>query len=570
MTKRQIAHLIREQRPEPPEGYEAKIERTLDRLMREEQNMKKRYKVSTMLLAAALIVIALAGAAYAARELRLFSAPFGALVSQEGTEDRVVTNLGSAENELVRATVEEALYDGKTIALLLSVVPQNPEQDAVLGYGDIWIEADDVYDLDVRETENGGSRYSLIGRKDGRRVITFGASLLVNGRAAEEMASDASMDADGGEQIWLRYELEDILEDATVHCELQAHAGVFDVDGSAEPLSVSFDLTRVKDERTFEIVPVGEAKGERFEILRGYLTFAKAMTYMTLDYSYIEGPGEDMGIDFRLFNGDGERIDGHSGEQIELGGSDWRLVDEMEAVEEIPEAIILEAKVIGEDKTLGRVECRLVETDSIRLPDAPEEEGVQLTFLTPKGSWVSDHMRLLFAEVRETTGLVSVMFTCDGGAETAQKLRFTLLDANGQPMELKNMLDEAGNPKGQQQFDDSQEGFYRAMMAVRDGSALSSGQIAIEARMEGEENPLACFEGVLTNASSLTGDLSGVALVTLPVDPNLVFTAGDDARYHTRPNCGQYGISYAPMTVTLAEAVNMGKTACPNCCEGAE
>ena len=566
MTRKQIAHLIREQRPEPPEGYEAHIERKLDSLMKEDMIMKRRYKVSTMLLAAALVTLALAGAALAARELKLFSAPHGALVSSDGTEDRVVTGLGSAENELVRVTVEEALYDGKTIAALISIVPQNPEGDAMLGYADSWTDSNDVYDLDILEADGVGTQYRLLGRKDGKRIITFGSNLLVNGDVVEEMAADVLGDGKGGEQIWLRYGLEELGDNPVIHCELRALTGVFGDDGNRQTLSVSFDLSRVADERTFEIVPIGDGTGERFEILRGYITFAKAMTYMTLDYSYTQGPGEEMGIDFRLFDADENLIDADNGFFDELGGNDWRLIDELEAVENIPETIILEAKVIGEDRTLGRVECQLVETDVIELPEVPEQAIVQPTHLMPKGSWVSDHMRLLFVELHEESGLVSVMFACDGGAEAAGKIRFTLLDASGQPMELKTiLLDHEGNPKETQVFSDSGEGFCNVLMAVRDSAALS-GQIAIEARMGEEENLLGRFEGTVTNADSSTGDVREAALVRLPVNPAFVFIADDDDFYHTRPNCA----SGEPRGVALEAALNMGKTACLRCCESAE
>lgn len=568
MTKKQITHLIHEQRPEPPEGYEARIERTLDGLMKGEQSVKRRYKVSTMLLAAALIVIALAGAALAASELKLFSAPHGSLVSSEGIEDRVMTGLGSAENELARVTVEEALYDGKTIAMLISVAPQNPEKDAILGYADSWVDTKDVYDMDIRETKNGGTEISLLGRRDGKRIITCGASLLVNGEAVEEMAADSSEDEAGCEQIWLRYSLDSFEDDPVVHCELRSVVGAWDDYGSRQWLSVSFDLARVRDERTFMIVPTGDGTGERFEILRGYLTFAKAMTYMTLDYAYMQAEGEAMGIDFRLYDANENRIDAHAGSFVELGGDNWRLVSELEAVEEIPELIILEAKVVGEDRTLGRVACRLVETDSIDLPNAPEPETPHMTYLMPKGSWVADRMRLLFVDIHETTGLVIVTFTCDD-AETAERIRFTLLDADDRPLELKSMLDGEGNPSGRQALFDPCDGYYKVFTEVRDSTALS-GLIGIEASMEGEENSPVRFEGIVTTASSTIGDLSKTVLVALPVDPNLVFTTGDDACYHTRPNCGQFGLSFMPMTATLADVIDMGKTACPRCCEGAE
>ena len=67
-----------------------------------------------------------------------------------------------------------------------------------------------------------------------------------------------------------------------------------------------------------------------------------------------------MGIDFRLYDGDGNRITTGAGNCTEVDGI-WHWNMEMQSFAEIPETIWLEAKVIGEDKTLGRVECRLIE-----------------------------------------------------------------------------------------------------------------------------------------------------------------------------------------------------------------
>ncbi len=563
MTKKQIARLIREQRPEPPEGYGAMIERTLDGLMKGKGNMKRRYKVSTMLLAAALIVIALAGAALAASELKLFSKD-RFVAPLDGAEDMVQTGLGRAENDYAVVTVEEAVYDGHDVRALLRVTPKDIEHYAL--YEPVNVRSYDEYIV-----EDAKGYIDVTGRKDGRTILWYHPDMVAADQPAGDLYSETQ--EDGSELVWLEVHFDTDQGDAVscaadVVMRLQTASGYERLDD----LIIPFELTREKEERHYEIIPVEGSAVERFSIVRGAVTFTKLVGYITVDYAYEEGPGEEMGVDLRFYDADGERINNRSGSScFDLGGDVFRSTFEIQSFDDAPQTVFIEPKVIGEDRTLGRVECRLVETDFIDLPESPEPETPHLTYLTPKGSWVSDHMRLLFVEVHETTGLVVITFTCDS-AETAGKIRFTLLDVDGQSMELKNMLDEEGNPKGQQQFDDSCEGFFRAMMAVRDSSALSSGQIAIEVRMEGEATTLARFEGVVvvTSASSAIGDLSQGVLVALPVNPNLVFTASDDTCYHTRPNCGRFGISYTPMGITLTEAVDMGKTACPDCCEGAE
>ena len=84
---------------------------------------------------------------------------------------------------------------------------------------------------------------------------------------------------------------------------------------------------------------------------------------MQLDYSYKQAEnGEEMGIDFRIYDADGKRITTGSGSSApDADGSTYHLVCEMQSFAEVPDSIWLEAKVIGEDKTLGRVECRLIE-----------------------------------------------------------------------------------------------------------------------------------------------------------------------------------------------------------------
>ena len=106
---------------------------------------------------------------------------------------------------------------------------------------------------------------------------------------------------------------------------------------------------------------MGNAFGERFEIVNCSLVCTKVRGYMKIEYHYQQAPvGEELGIDFRMYDAEGNRINIGGGGQWEENGL-WRWQMEMQSFEEIPETIFLEAKVIGEDKTLGRVECKLVE-----------------------------------------------------------------------------------------------------------------------------------------------------------------------------------------------------------------
>ena len=83
-----------------------------------------------------------------------------------------------------------------------------------------------------------------------------------------------------------------------------------------------------------------------------------------MNYTYEQAEtGEDMGIDFRVYDAADNEIttgSGNASVEPDENGVLWRSM-EMQSFDEVPERIWLEAKVIGWDKTLGRVECRLEE-----------------------------------------------------------------------------------------------------------------------------------------------------------------------------------------------------------------
>lgn len=400
---------------EVDEDFHLRLRSTLNEL--EETDMKNRKNLAVIILAAALIVALLAGAGIAASQLGVFHMLDSAdpIVPLEGAQELVGTNLGAVENDLVKLTVEEAVFDGQgalvqcrlsprdteRYAMFNSFMQDAPEEEyitetvpAEVAEGSQEIETDDgVYTI-INEAEhsllfngvpiefpaswdaaqaanipvyeeNGAiyygdyREYRVLGRRDGRQTIDYWISVYTGDDRIELDAYDAEGQADGSVLVWCSGFADEKLDAE----EIEAHViGEISVDGVDTMLDeIAFTLPKTDAERRCSLQPVGEGKGERFEILSGSIAFTKVRAYMQLDYSYEQAEkGEEMGIDFRLYDGDGNRITTGAGNCTEVDGI-WHWNMEMQSFAEIPETIWLEAKVIGEDKTLGRVECRLIE-----------------------------------------------------------------------------------------------------------------------------------------------------------------------------------------------------------------
>ena len=399
---------------EVDEDFHLRLRSTLDGL--EERDMKQK-NYAAILLAAALIVALLAGAGIAASRLGVFHMLDSAdpIVPLEGAQELVGTNLGSVENELVKLTVEEAVFDGQGALVQCRLSPRNmekyamfnsfmqdaPEEEyiteivpAEVAAGSQEIETDDgVYTI-INEAEhsllfngtqiefpaswdaaqaanipvyeeNGAlyygdyREYRVLGRRDGRQTIDYWISAYTGDDRLEIDSYDAEGQADGSVLVWCSGFAGEKLDVE----EIEVHVtGEITVDGADTMLDeIAFTLPKTDAERRCCLQAVGEGKGERFEILSGSVIFTKVRAYMALDYRYEQAEkGEEMGIDFRLYDGDGNRITTGAGNCTEVDGV-WHWNMEMQSFAEVPETIYLEAKVIGEDRTLGRVECRLIE-----------------------------------------------------------------------------------------------------------------------------------------------------------------------------------------------------------------
>lgn len=427
MNKKQLGQLIREQRPEPPNGYEARMEYRLARLTREEESMKKRYKFSTVLIAAALLIALLAGTAFAASILGIFDDfknRANPIIPLEGAERMVATNLGCSENELATLTVEEAVFDGQGLLVKCRLTPKDTEKYAMLnafmqetpedlyitesfpvefgeGSNEIHSEAgvmritntsgnpqllvngeqveipadrNDALEKGLPVYLHNGTLcytelndFRILGRRDGRETIGYWIDITVGDDLIVPDISDAEEQEDGSIVWWQSGIADEVLNVGSIEVHVSARLYEGDETGAEKEAinEVSFTLPKSEEERLYNIVPVGDGKGERFEILSGSISFTRVRGYFNVNYTYEQAAsGEDMGIDFRVYDAAGNEINTGSGNasvEPDENGVLWCSM-EMQSFDEVPERIWLEAKVIGWDKTLGRVECRLVES----------------------------------------------------------------------------------------------------------------------------------------------------------------------------------------------------------------
>ena len=426
MNKKQLVQLIREQRPEPPNGYEARMEYRLARLTREEESMKKRYKFSTVLVAAVLIAAVLAGTAFAAGMLGIFD--FfedydDHIIPLEGAEGVVATNLGVSENEFATLTVEEAVFDGQGVLVKCRLSPKNTEKYAMFnafmqdtpedvyitesvpaefgkggneihsergvmsitntpGNQQLLINGEGVEIPTDREIalekglpvylNNGTLCYTelddsrVLGRRDGRETIGYWIDVAVGDDLIVPDISDVQEQEDGSIVWWQSGIADEVLDVDSIEVHVSARLYEGDETGAEKAAvdEISFTLHKAEDERLYSLIPVGDGKGERFEILSGSIAFTKVRGYFTVNYTYEQAEtGEDMGITFYVYDAEGNEITTGSGnasvEPDENGVRGCSM--EMQSFDEIPESVWLEAQVIGWDKTLGRVECRLAE-----------------------------------------------------------------------------------------------------------------------------------------------------------------------------------------------------------------
>lgn len=356
-----------------PDAFRERVSDTLMHL-EEDKHMRKRTKFSTVLIAAILSAMLLMGAGIAASRLSIFHALDSAvpIVPLEGAETLVATGLGTEENDYFHVTVEEGVYDGSGAIVKLRVEPVDPDKYVVLGQMTEAPEAGDDYITEDVEYQAGDTTLTfkeIVGRKDGKEIIWLGTpQLLVQGESpdaeanGEEVLFNSYRDepqSDGSMLFWISSMSAENLPDA-----LPISLSVKGYDADSNPKygaieGLNFDLVKANTARNVRLVPTGDGKAERFELKSAEISFTEVRGYFTADYAYEEVEGEEMGVTLKLYDADGNSIATGSGVTEMPADNLYHASLEMQSFEEIPETITLEVKVIGEAKTLGRIECRV-------------------------------------------------------------------------------------------------------------------------------------------------------------------------------------------------------------------
>ena len=383
---------------EVPEYFHRQLLESLEGL--EEENkmvIQKRKKLTTTLIAAIVAILALTGGALAARELGVFkmltsgSTP---IVPLEGAADMVETNLGFAENDLVRLTVEEAVYDGQGALVQLRFEPKvDTEKYALMSAAldSSWGWGDSEYVVGEEEA-NGNIRWHFMGRKDGREQIDCNAKAVLTDAEGNQIEfgywngerqpdgslilwSTGSSEAPFGERVTLR--VEPSVELRVKWDEKTASGEWIEVDESEafeshEMKPIDATVKCSTEQRYLALNP--QNRLERVEVLRAGISQSLVRGYLTVEYAYEPLPEELMGITFHLCDAAGNRISESNGSEggIEADGS-YYSTKEIQSFEELPETLYLEVNVI-DGPSLGRIECKVEEAD-VPVVTAPHLNG---------------------------------------------------------------------------------------------------------------------------------------------------------------------------------------------------
>lgn len=333
--------------------------------------MRKRTKFSAALIAALLTITLLTGAAFAAAQLNIWKALDTAcpIIPLEGADDLVATDLAAAETDYFRVIVQEGVYDGYGAIVKLRVEPKNPEKYAIITDFAMAGDLGDQYISEVVEEENGMRYERIVSRKDGKEIIFLSTPSLT---VSSEITNAASFGVDhmfnsfrdqynddGSAEFWINgmfaYDLPDTLNVSLRVRGMDAECNT--VYGSIENLT--FDLVKNNKERTVRLTPAESGKIEGFELVDATITFTEVRGYISVEY-IDSTQDQDMGVNLRLLDQNGKEITTGGGQCADLDNGHYRWEMEMQSFEEIPETMILEARIIGES-TLGRIECKVEE-----------------------------------------------------------------------------------------------------------------------------------------------------------------------------------------------------------------
>ena len=301
--------------PQTPAHFVRAMDETLERIENMNIHRKTAKRPARTLLIAALIAVLLAGTAVAVGQA------FGifemmTLKPLEGAEEIIQTNVGQSIGTHGGITIEEAAYSGNTYSLLIRVAK---------GEG---------CDSGMPELSMRNAEYEDMGFFGTQvREDAAGVTYLMSGIVCDDIPEILE-----GEIISRIYRDGDVLE--TLTAPFQLH--------HTEAASA-------------QLIPLNE--GEQWQLVSASLSLGELFAVCEVRY-ICDVAQDEMGVDIILFDADGNRLESDSGTGFDEEGEDgatihgWRT--EYQSFETIPEKLILQPKIIGEDAWLEPIECAVM------------------------------------------------------------------------------------------------------------------------------------------------------------------------------------------------------------------
>lgn len=330
---------------QPPSEFHQGLCQTLRTLS--EQELSEQEQVSgshakSLLLIAILILALLAGVAFAVNQLNLLKYLYE---DQPPVEDSsaILTNFDTTvSNDMLTVSVEEALFDGKGLILTIRYRLNDAQH---YYFGESFV--------------SEGAEHPM---PNATALYPWPPSVLINGSEYGKswtwtIEPDGSMLYYAGVLVSLPKGTQSI--DVTINNHL---GGELNLENMNLVLHVRTSL------RHATVLPVESEQCERFAIASAQLTLNSVLSYLDVEYSYQQASaGEEMGIVIWVYDANGARI-----EEVNLSSEICRSLENgnflstisLPYFKELPETLYLEAKVIGDAVTLGRIECQVIPWES--------------------------------------------------------------------------------------------------------------------------------------------------------------------------------------------------------------
>ncbi len=346
----------------------------------EEREMKKRYKISTVLIAAALIVL-MTGAALAAG-IGLIEGinRRGLITVPDSAKELIESDLGGLSTELFDMNVESAVTDGRSVFVQVRLIPKNPEEYVLMR--DEYRDPDEdsgAYIIDQDALDIDGTKGRLIGRVDGRKIIKYNVRMKLPWKSLEGW--DIRNNEDGSVTLWFQGgDEEEIkqrhLDRLTIECWWGVHGEYSEEDVPAgwdwfmknwlpHTETMTASLTNMAEKTGVRLEAAGESENGILQLIGGRIEFSPLMGYYDLQYNH-DLDEEKFLLWVRFADGQGNQIPDMEGRGSENYSRETKLLSYtqtglMQTFEKIPDTLYLELIDWAEPGTvIDRIEVKLV------------------------------------------------------------------------------------------------------------------------------------------------------------------------------------------------------------------